>query len=157
MSLTKHNAPPVLGPISFAGVDSQLILIEADRLSLLSAAMDKAVVVFMAEDNQHEFEEAKELCFLHQDWIAVAPITSLQKIIKSIKNSNAINVNFVIHGIDKMDRDLDPRERGRIHKGLISTLTPKAIGKSNVFITSESDEYTLREICDRYYDLRWPH
>lgn len=147
MNVTSYtmNAPDILGKLDLAAIHGELILIELEILEDLLPAIDPlSCIIFSAASVFGGFALRIES-------------TELSPIIRSIQKTckdQEININFIIHEIDHMDLDKDKRSRGALHKGLLSQLPKRLLKGSNVIITSTREEYSIRELADRFINLR---
>jgi len=150
------EAPPILGPLEFAGVENQLILIECDEgacvLELLGAAISYKDNIIFTPD------EVMPAAYLGRGEILIANINSIAKINNTIRS---INMNgscadfFIIHRIDMMDIHFSKKERGAQINAYVSMMaSPKNLRGANVIVTSCLHEWKLREIADKFISLR---
>jgi hypothetical protein len=148
------EAPPIVGPLEFAGLSNSVILIEKDEddesLSLLREPMcGKNNIIFSSDP----------ICVLPKKFNAeftanatVKSIAMVHRMIKSIDNP----VDFyLIDRVDLMNLDFSKRERGSQMKAYISMLcSHKTLRGANLIVTSCNSEYTLREVADVFISLR---
>lgn len=77
----------------------------------------------------------------------------IERVVNTIKKIEA-DVTFIIHRIELFNSERTEVSRGSLIKGHLALLGPKTLKKRNVIITSEQQQYLLREICDRFIDLK---
>jgi hypothetical protein len=144
------NAPPILSKLDFIASEGALIIIELEEFSEIKACFDTKTTLFFSSD----YDEIRQ-AYSYSSGILV---DSIQKFVKAVKvacgKNPGININFVLHRVDLMDLEISKKARGSLRKGLLMTLTKKVLGKCNVIITSSTEEYMLRELCDRHINLR---
>ena len=147
------EAPPIIGPMEFAGYSNSMFLVEHDEddcgLNLIcSAITGKNNIIFSnhTPPTIHGYD-AMYSAYVQSD--------SLYKVNKIIRSLDASMDFFIIHRIDLMDLILHPRERGaRIAAFLSMMCNKKFLRDANVVITSAKSEYKIREIANRYINLR---
>ncbi len=144
------KAPLILSKLDFLASEGALILIELEEFNEIKACFDTKTTLFFASD----YDEIRQAYPYSQGVI----VDSIQKFVKAIKlacgENPGININFVLHRVDLIDLETSKKNRGSLRKGLLMTLTRKVLGKCNVIITSATEEYMLRELCDRHINLR---
>jgi len=135
------KAPDILSPLDFFGIEGELILIEFDEeVQLESCFCD--VIAFTPQPV--DIRNVK---------CAAIQCDNIARAVRMIKGVNQ-KVDFLIHRIDLFNLDLTKRSRGNLIKGHVSMLGPKILRGRNVFFTSCKEEYMLREVCDRFIDVK---
>lgn len=146
--MEKTNAAPLLWQLDLASIEGKLILVELELLEeILPSLQGRALIVF--SNLPDEFGD----CFVRAEGISKI-VLSIQRTCKEFSKDERININFLIHGIDMMDLNLDNRRRGSLRKGMLSMLPSRILKGANVIVTSSQEEYMLRELCDRHINLR---
>ena len=144
-------APPILGPLEFAGMQNQIILVEHDddddSLALLAKVLSgKINIIFSQEDHTMVGFDALHSVVFHVD-----SVSRIKKVIQLVPEMDY----FVINRIDMMDTNFHKRERGSQIKAHLSMLcSPRLLRDANVIITSVNSEYMIREIADKFISLR---
>lgn len=148
----KTKSPPVIGPMDFMGLEGKLILIQFDdwRDFVHAIPKDRPTIIITPSADHAPAQHSDKL----DPDTAIIDADKIQKICKGIFDSAGININYIINRIDLMDLDITPLNRGWVRKGNLMKLTERVLKGSNIFITSESDEPMLEEMCDKRYDLR---
>ncbi len=147
------EAPPIIGALEFACLTNEIILVEHDEedhgLSLLTEAISGKNNIIFSNHAPPTIEgyDAEHSALVQSD-----------SIYKAHKIMRAVNVPmdfYIIHRIDLMDLLLHPRERGARISAYLSMMTSRKILQgANVLITSAKMEYKIREIANRYINLR---
>lgn len=147
-----HKAPPILGPGDFMGIENNIILVEHNdddcSLDLLANAISERVnIAYQACD-------VRIGCAANYRTSAVVQADSIYQVYKCVKLSEPVDF-FIINRIDMMDIDMRKLQRGAQMAAYISMLAARKILRgSNVIVTSAKQEHKLREIADRFIDLR---
>lgn len=148
----KHQAPPILSSLDFAGRENQWILVELEDLRDLLNAFSCDDVVYILAPNKDELHQALRC----QSWL-VSGCDSIAHAVRRIQQfpkKKELQASFIIHRIDLMDSLIDKRSRGSLRKGFLSMLSKRIMEGCNVFVTSGSEEYLLREMSDQFINLK---
>lgn len=145
-------APPVLGKLDLLGLTGKILLVEHDEedcgLDLIGKAIDGKVNIIFRPGSPYDVPTFNAE---HTAIITVDSVARIQKMMSSLKWVET----FVIDRIDMMDSKFDKRARGSQISAYLSMITsPRILRDSNVIVTSVNSEYRLREIADKYYNLR---
>lgn len=145
-----HEAPPILTPLDFAGINGKVILVEIDK------AADILPAINLNESIWYAIEFSELINATTEDIIGFYS-DDVGRIVKSIqrscKENPEININFVIYCIDEMDRSMDLMRRGLKHKYMLSLLPSRLLKRCNVIVVSKRREIMLRELCDMHFNL----
>jgi len=149
------DAPPILGPLDFAGLKNNIILIEHDdddcSIDLIRKAIETEVNIIFTPSSYKEAMIGRGL-----DFTALSFVDSIAKVRPIIKSINGIDINFyVINRIDMMDLEFNKKEKGAQTNAYLSMLCSKQLLRNaNVIVTSAKSEYKIREIADKFISLR---
>lgn len=149
-----HEAPPVLSPIEFAGMQNQVILMEmdheSDHIDILDCCIKGKNNIIYSPDFHFGNREGYEFS-------AICTVDSVVKINNIISRLIHPVDYHIIHRIDLMDLSFGcKRKRGEQVKAWLSMMcSPKILKGSNLIVTSENTEYTIREkIASMFLNMR---
>jgi hypothetical protein len=152
------DAPPILGPLDFAGMKNNIILIEHDdddcSIDLISKVIEKEVNIIFSPSLYMDSMVGREL-----KNSAIAFTDSIARVRTVIKRAHELSEFqfgfFVINRIDMMDLDFNKKEKGAQTNAYLSMLcSRKLLRNANVIVTSAKSEYKIREIADKFISLR---
>lgn len=153
MSLSKHQAPPILGPLEFYGLENKIILIEHGEqtetfnpINLYKQCLDEKLILSFGS---HLIGMTLGAYHIHVN------TDSIYKTSRSIREAGGQFDFFLIDQVQLMDVNLHKKDRGAQIKAHLSMVSSKKILKgSNIIITSTESEYSLRDIADKFYNLK---
>ncbi len=144
------TAPPIIGKLDLFGLTRNIILVEHDEddcgIALLSKAINDKVNII--------FRENLSISLVGLPNTVVVEADSIAKIYQIMKSLTTVDT-IIIDRVDTMDMRFNKRVRGSQVASHISMMcAPRILRDANVIITSANMEYRLREIADKFYDLR---
>ena len=148
------TAPPIIGPLEFAGLKNSVILVEMDEednmLSLLrEPTSGKNNIIFSPQE--FSITEFK-FNFVNTAFVFNTSIATIHRMVKAVKSDVDY---YIIDRVDLMNLEFSKRESGSQIKAYISMLcSPLTLCGANLIVTSCNSEYTIREIADVFLNLR---
>lgn len=145
----KHEAPPILGKSDLLGIEGETILIEftesEDFFKECKNLLDgNLILIFHPESDPppHWLEGYAIEC------------DNIIKCVRSIRKMDTLPDLVIFHRIDLMDLETSKKLRGAYRKGQLSLVTKKHLKNTNLLLTSCETEYMLRELSDRFINLK---
>ena len=148
----KHNAPIIPGPLEFAGLSNNIVLVEHNdsdnSLSLLAPIINGKVNIIFTPD-----EDFDSTGFESND-SAVIFCNSISMVCKIAKRLPSAADYMIVNRVDMFDIHFDKKERGAQVKAYISMMAgAKTLRGANLIVTSGRTEYALRGVADRLLNL----
>lgn len=145
----RHIAPPQVNGLELYAIKNSILLVEYEdfqQIQDLLSDPDNTILAFSLYPDDIRFLKSATWC----------PCNTISRAARLIKTSELAgpNVKFLIHRIDFLDNERDKRSRGSLRKGMLSTFSHHQLKGANIIITSREDEFMLRDLADRFINLK---